>query len=194
MNALRTFLRLVSWGVLVFLAPSVHASEATTEIAWFFGAPKRAEYGMRQSLAGLRQQDAEAAADFDAALKNIDHQAIAGRMGAIFDQFLTPSDIAAIRRFMPTSAGRAVGLAFQTHMDPRLLQTSLSELPNPERGSAQAFLNGPEVGKIMDALRSPAAKQTLSEYGADLMCVHLGKTNRTALANAHRQGKCEGIR
>jgi hypothetical protein len=176
------------------MIPSALASNATIEIAWFFGAPKRAEYGMRQSLAGLRQQDAEAAADFEVALKNIDHQAIAERMGTVFDQFLSTSDVAAIGRFMPTSAGRAVSAAFQTHMDPRALQTSLSELPNPDRAAAQTFLNGPEVGRIMDALRSPLAKRTLSEYGAELMCIHLAKTDGAALENAQKHGKCEGIR
>ena len=44
------------------------------------------------------------------------------------------------------------------------------------------------------ALRCPAAKQVMSAYGEELMCAHLAKANRGALANVQRQGKCEGVK
>jgi hypothetical protein len=180
--------------MLALLFGAVPCTYASTDIVLFFGGAKRAEYGMRQGLVQLRQQDAEAAAAAEGSLRLLDHQVAADRLGSVFDQFLAKTDKEAIRAFMPTSAGIAVGAAFQTHMDPRELQAALNAIRGADRAAAAAFMNGPEVEKMMAALRSPAAKQAMSAYGEELMCVYLAKANRSAFANAQRKGKCEGIK
>lgn len=180
--------------VLALLFGAVPCTYASTDIVLFFGGAKRAEYGMRQGLIPLRQQDAAGAAAAEASLQLLDHQVAVDRLASVFDRFLSEVDKERIRTFMPTSAGTAVGAAFQTHMDPGKLQGALNALQGADRAAAAAFLNGPEVEKMMTALRSPAAKQTMSAYGEELMCVYLAKSDRGALENAQRKGKCEGIK
>ena len=189
--ALAPIRALLALALLFSVVPCTYAS---TDIVLFFGGAKRAEYGMRQGLIPLRQQDAEGAAAAEASLRLLDHEVTATRLGSVFDQFLSKVDKETIRTFMPTSAGIAVSTAFQTHMDPRELQEALNALRGADRVAAAAFMNGPEVERMMAALRSPAAKQVMSAYGEELMCAHLAKANPGALANAQRQGKCEGVK
>ncbi|MDM0058994.1 hypothetical protein [Variovorax fucosicus] len=169
---------------------AAHSSEATVEIARFFNAAGRAEYGLKRGLEILRQSDPQAEVDLRAGLTDYSGQEMEKRIARLFDAALTQADVSEFQRFAYTPAGRAYGAAFQQSVDGEGLKKRLSALGGETLKAVAQFENSAVFKKLFQVMSSPQARAIGNQYGEELMCNHYAKNDAAAFKRVNALGKC----
>ncbi len=189
-TALRFARSILTFAVVAAFPFGAQSSEATVEIARFFNAAGRTEYGLKRGLEILKQHDPQAEIDLRTGLKDYSGQEMEKRIARLFDMALTQTDVIEFQRFAHTPAGRAYGAAFQESVDGEGLKRRLMALDGETKKAATQFENTAVFEKMFRVMSSPQVRALGSQYGEELMCNHYAKKDAAAFKRVNANGKC----
>lgn len=188
----RSLTRLLATVAISFaLSLPTSASEATTEIAKYFNAGGRAEFGMRRAIAKIKESNPREATNIAQALSNFNGMEVERRVGLLFDKNLSANDIDAFFRFAETPAGKLYGAAFRGSYDGEGLMQRLNAIQGENRKAIIEFQNGPLFDKVFRIMSSAEAKKMSTDYGEELVCRHLKKNYISEFNKLKSKERCK---
>ena len=174
--------------VLASALAQSQTQESIVDVARFFNISGNALYHSLDAAKALRSKDAAAADAFEKSLAHWNQDVADDRVAKLLRTALTDEDVATIRRFMDTPAGKRLGQFFRG--PPPMFASSLASLSAQDRQKIVAFLGSAPAMKVLRASNSDDAAALWRAHGEELTCKHFETSDRVALARLHLHGKC----
>ena len=185
-----TPLRILAFVALAGIGPLATASDASVEIAKFFDASGRAVYTMKSTIPALKAQQPGLAAAIEGSLTYFDGDVYDKLMAQVLDRELSKDDFERFQAFMSTSSGQRVREVFHSVKEPSDCGQALSKFPAKDRRDADSFFSSTAAARALAAIESDGARALRRQYGEELMCLHLSKSDQLALSRLKQVGKC----